>query len=822
MCTEKGTEKSCVGLAQATFLKNFSKPNMDQARSTISKIFNGEPRSYTRFNLTQNMEGENSHVEMKLSSDVDEELGSSGGEHLNANQNHIPQSYLRHSQKSQRNVCYVIIATLLIFIIGKVNCLQHCTPKFQHLASNNRLFLFFSGYLIGYLAHSKQDKEVPTCIASGFSDSDGLEQAEAEPEPTLNWEDLKTLLKNKLNAEQFDTVFRDYIQENHEAGTEGDEILASRILASFKNYRMNPWHDEHYVKLQGLLPSSTNTIKFNGEVVGTPHGYAAYSANGTAVGPLVYAHYGMESDFHYLQGIGIDLTGSVVLLRAGKLSFAEKVANAAKQKAVAVLIYPDPANYALQENTELYGHVHLGSGDPYTPGFPSFNHTQFPPAQSSGLPSILAQTISANIAAKLFKKMGGQNIPTIWEEGRLNGVTYKLGDVNDTVIVEVNNVLMEKKIHNVFGVIKGFVDPDRYVVIGAQRDSWGPGFARATVGTSLLMELARALSEMVKNDGFKPRRSIIFASWSAGEYGNIGATEWLEGYLTSLNLKAFAYINLDGAIRGKLNLTCIHFEQNATLYIWFNVSNHETFGMALKHTDLFSRVMPMRTDDAAYPFVAFSGIPSISFWFGNRDPDYQYFGTMEDTREKLEYVMTRHTEQFAVAAARVAGHMALRLVHDHLLRMDVSKYNSKIRSYVSQINRLVKQSDSLLKSLEMQWLISASGSFGRASRDLIEDIKNSDLDDVEMCRNINDRIMRVEHNLLSPYVSPKDTPFRHIILGFGSHTLPDLVEHLSALNRNLPETSVDHFRNQFALATWTIQGCSNALSGEVWEQDNQI
>lgn len=30
------------------------------------------------------------------------------------------------------------------------------------------------------------------------------------------------------------------------------------------------------------------------------------------------------------------------------------------------------------------------------------------------------------------------------------------------------------------------------------------------------------------SDGFKPRRSIIFASWSAGEYGSVGATEWLE------------------------------------------------------------------------------------------------------------------------------------------------------------------------------------------------------------------------------------------------------------------------------------------------------
>lgn len=49
----------------------------------------------------------------------------------------------------------------------------------------------------------------------------------------------------------------------------------------------------------------------------------------------------------------------------------------------------------------------------------------------------------------------------------------------------------------------------------------------------------------------------------------------------------------------------------------------------------------------------------------------------------------------------------------------------------------------LPKTLTMQWLISASGSYSRASRGLAADIQNSDLEDVEMCRIINDRIMTV-------------------------------------------------------------------------------
>ena len=54
--------------------------------------------------------------------------------------------------------------------------------------------------------------------------------------------------------------------------------------------------------------------------------------------------------------------------------------------------------------------------------------------------------------------MGGRDPPRGWGDGGLRDVSYKLGGDSDLISVEVNNVLTEKKIHNVFGVIKGFVD----------------------------------------------------------------------------------------------------------------------------------------------------------------------------------------------------------------------------------------------------------------------------------------------------------------------------------------------------------------------------
>ncbi|KTG36293.1 hypothetical protein cypCar_00033051 [Cyprinus carpio] len=733
---------------------------MDQARTTISKIFNGEPRSYTRFNLTQNMEGDNSHVEMKLSSDMDDEVEANGvGE--NTNQHNRPYYPSKLNQRSPKTVCGCVIGILILFIIG---------------------------YLIGYLCNRSTDK---TEIKSDCPVFNEITPVRAEPVYSLDWSDLRALLKKKLTTNNINSNLKEFSSASHQAGSTGDEALANKIMGKFKTFGMSTWTDEHYVKIHEP-GSSNNLVLFRGNVVGTTEGYLAYSALKTVQGAALYAHYGRAGDFKRLQELNVDINGKVVLVRAGLLSFAEKVSNAASMNASAVLIYPDPVNYNIKEDTALFGHVHLGTGDPYTPGFPSFNHTQFPPAQSSGLPSIPAQTITIRQATEIMSKLGGRTSPDDWSDGMLRDTMYKLGDDGDVITVEVKNVLIQKKIHNVFGVIKGYMDKDRYMVIGAQRDAWGPGYARSTVGSSLLVELARTITDMIKNDGFKPKRSIIFASWSAGEFGSVGATEWLEqeysadfGYPDEPVLSAFT-----GCYRGIIRI----------------------------------KMEPMGLSHSAYPFQTFSGIPSLSFRFTSSSKAYP-FGTIEDTDQNLERYTSYNTLKLAKTAGEVVGLVTLRLVHDHLLKLNVAKYTSVIRNYVSQIRSKVESrqtSGRLPSTVTMQWLLSAQGSYDRAASALVSAIRNSDLDDMEQCRIINNRIMRVEGSFLSPYVSPRESLFRHILLGSGSHTLAALVNHLEAIKAGLESADIDQFKNQFALATWTIQGCANALAGEVWDMDNEI
>jgi hypothetical protein len=43
-----------------------------------------------------------------------------------------------------------------------------------------------------------------------------------------------------------------------------------------------------------------------------------------------------------------------------------------------------------------------------------------------------------------------------------------------------------------------------------------------------MLEVSRALSDLKRNKGWRPKRSILFLSWGAEEYGLIGSTEWVE------------------------------------------------------------------------------------------------------------------------------------------------------------------------------------------------------------------------------------------------------------------------------------------------------
>uniref|UniRef100_A0A8C0ASL5 Transferrin receptor protein 1 n=1 Tax=Buteo japonicus TaxID=224669 RepID=A0A8C0ASL5_9AVES len=750
-----------------------------------SELFGGEPMSYTRFSIARQMDGDNSHVEMKLAAD-DEEGGEIGRpEHLHAN---MPPPWRRG-----KNRCFLVIAAVLLLLIG---------------------------FLIGYLSYGGRMQKASRCLdgsgkcemtptTSYLVDDDETEEEEVPGPPVLYWPELRTLLSDKLSARRLE----DYLsKDSFEAGQSEDESIASYIHDQFTSFLLDEvWNDEHYIKLQ-VKGSSNNKVSIleNGEEeeLESPDAYVAYSKSGSVVGKPVHVNYGLKADFQKLQKQGVSLNETIIIFRAGKITLAEKVANAEEAGAVGALMYLDPSDYKMTDALAPFGHAHLGTGDPFTPGFPSFNHTQFPPVESSGLPRIAVQTISSKAVGKLFRRMDGENCLLEWNSGVLGCKVMLSSTSNLTVKLSVNNIMVDRKILNIFGAIKGFEEPDRYVVIGAQRDSWGPGAAKAGVGTAILLELAHVISDMVKHDGYKPRRSIIFASWSAGDYGAVGATEWLEGYSATLHAKAFTYINLDAAVLG-FN----HMKISASPLL-YTLLERTMKGLVTTQCLSFCSV-PLGLDNAAFPFLAYSGIPVVSFGFCN---EYSFLGTTEDTVENLK----RIDKLYALmrAAAEVAGQIALRLTHDHELFLDFERYGEELLAFQEKFLPYYRDVKAL--GLTLNWLFFARGDFQRATDALRRDIANSDKENRVVRRALNDRIMKVEYDFLSPYLSPKDTPFRHIFFGKGSHTLQSLLENLQLLRTSRDSVNVNMLKEQLALVTWTIKGAANALVGDIWDTDNEF
>ncbi|XP_067828167.1 LOW QUALITY PROTEIN: transferrin receptor protein 2-like [Heptranchias perlo] len=713
------------------------------------------------------------------------------------------------------------------------------------------LLLLVVAFLLGYVSFRNTCRSCveinSECTATLNEDEYDWQSRYPSSEGILYWNDLKTMLHKYLNKEEITKNIRIMSEKPHPTGSQQLQDLVTHIHKKFHTYRLNHvWTDSHYVTLPTPDRDSSNSLcvmDSNGALRETipledQDVYLAYSPSGTVTGGLVYGFYGRDEDFQRLRELSVNVQGNIVILRVGKISFAEKVNFAQQYGAIGVLIYPDPEDIpqnprglGLCSNTAISGHVHLGTGDPFTPGFPSFNHTQFPPINSSALPGIPAHPISANTASKLMNKMGGREAPPSWKGG-LPHTNYNLGpnftEPGNQLKLGVANRMVSTVINNVFGSIDGFTEPDRYIILGAQRDAWGPGAAKSGVGTAILLELAHALSEMVANGKrVQPRRTLLFASWDAGEFGSVGATEWLEGYLTMMHLKAAAYFSLDKAVLGddRLYMQSSPLLHNLIEMVIKQVGSPKQSGQSVydqimaRDPDSIDQITQSLTmDSSAYPFTAFAGVPAMELTFDELDRVYPFLNTKLDTYDTLNRKLNGRLADVSQAVAEMVGQMVIKLTHNDLLPLNYRAYSDVTLNYLIQLRSFANELQS--RGLTLQWLYSARGDFSRAAERLTSSIRTSNERDERLNRIYNDKIMRVEFYFLSQYVSATDSPFRHILHGRGDHTLDALCEHAQLLAVDPARFDEKKFRRQLALVTWTLQGAANALSGDVWSLDN--
>lgn len=193
-----------------------------------------------------------------------------------------------------------------------------------------------------------------------------------------------------------------------------------------------------------------------------------------------------------------------------------------------------------------------------TPGYPSKPGVPRAPVDDS-TPSIPSIPISYADALPILKSLNGHgpkaaDLGKFWTRnlGLLHkGVEYNVGPSPANSVLNLYNEqeYVINPMWDVIGVVNGTI-PNEVIIIGNHRDAWIVGGAGdPNSGSAVLNEVVRSVGVALEA-GWKPLRTIVFASWDGEEYGLVGSTEWVEEYLPWVQDANVAYINVDVGAEG--------------------------------------------------------------------------------------------------------------------------------------------------------------------------------------------------------------------------------------------------------------------------------
>ena len=293
--------------------------------------------------------------------------------------------------------------------------------------------------------------------------------------------------------------------------------------------------------------------------------FNGYSPSGDAEAEVVYANYCRPEDFDKLKELNVDPKGRVLICRYGENFRGVKAYMAQEVGASALIIYSDPIDdgyfrgdtypkgpwrpdTAVQRGTIEYGFEH--PGDPTTPGYASTvdlpDAKRVRPEDSPDMPKVPTLPLSYRDATPILQSLSGPESPRDWQ-GALP-FTYHIGAGPARVKIHIKQDYGYRTIWNVIARVPGTRWPDEWVIAGNHRDAWVYGAVDPISGTVAMLEAARGVGTLLKS-GWRPKRTIIFASWDAEEQGLIGSTEWLEQNEAAL-AKAVGYFNSDTGAAG--------------------------------------------------------------------------------------------------------------------------------------------------------------------------------------------------------------------------------------------------------------------------------
>ena len=539
--------------------------------------------------------------------------------------------------------------------------------------------------------------------------------------------DLEARFKAMPDPSHMREAMRRLSARPHHVGSPYDKDNAEWILEQFKSYG---W-DAHIENFDVLFPTPVERVV---ELVSpTPYqaklqetalpadptsnqqaeqlpSYNAYSVDGDVTGPLVFVNYGVPADYEELAQRGVSVKGAIVIAKYGGSWRGIKPKVAAEHGAIGCLIYSDANVLGAGAVMRPAQGVQRGSvadmpvypGDPLTPGVGATKTAKrLSLAQAQTITKIPVLPISYGDAQPLLAALGGPLAPSAWRGGL--PITYRLGAGPARVHLKVKSDWSLKTLYDVIARLPGTTEADQWVIRGNHHDAWVNGAQDPISGLVAELEEARALGALHKQ-GWRPKRTIIYAAWGGEEPALLGSTEWVEAHAEELRAHAVAYLNSDTNSRGYLDVEGSHSLEKFINGVALDVEDPESGVSSWKRVQA-SRVLNGSPDvrreardredlrigalgsGSDYSsFIDHLGVASLNLGYGGEDKGGIYHSIYDDFYWFMHFSDSSFV--YGRALAQAAGISVLRLANADLLPFGFTNLAETIQTYVKDLQSL--------------------------------------------------------------------------------------------------------------------------------------
>ncbi len=558
-----------------------------------------------------------------------------------------------------------------------------------------------------------------------------------------------------------------------------------------------------------------------------------YSGAGDVTAEVVYVNYGLIEDYAQLDSIGVSVAGKIAIARYGRSFRGIKSREAEKRGAVGLLIYSDPIEDGFARG-EVYpdgpmrpaqavqrGSVMNGIGDPTTPGWASVAGARRLSLDSLPIPRIPVVPLSYENAAALLEGIRGATIPPSWQGGLAFRYHIGPGPVRARVMVQDDRATRGyKTIWNTLATIRGSEFPDEVLVMGAHRDAWGPGAADDVSGTVSVIEAAHAIADMARR-GQPPKRTIVFATWDAEEWGIIGSTEYVEQEAERLTKFGVAYLNQDVSAAGPAFGGGGSPSLRSTLRLVADVvpdpdGTGSVYAAWRARTGAAAGSEPAMGDPGGgSDFAGFYnhlGVPHADWGFsgpyGVYHSHYDSFRWMEEFGDPG---FTRHA-----AAASLGAALLLRLANADIVPYDYVEFAQTMRRNAEPLDRALRarslgNAESLLAAIGRMEGAAAAFASARDTR-LAAGVPSA-----AVLTRVNASLRQVERRLTRPQGLATRPWYRNVIYasdennGYATMAFPSLGEALRTGDTATVQRELTDLASRFDAATQAIVEATNRL-----------